>query len=66
LFLVPAADPVALATMLGELAADPARVALAAAVARPVYERHFSAKRSGERWGELLQRAEELHAQRRA
>jgi len=63
-FLVPAAEPARLAETLRGLAAEPARVARAAAAARPAYDRHFSAARCGERWGTLLERAAALHARR--
>ncbi len=55
-FTAPAADADALAAVLRELAADPARVAAAAEAARPAYDRHFATERLAARWHELLAR----------
>jgi len=55
-FTTPAGDAAALANELAALAADPARVARAAAAARPAYDRHFATDRSAERWRQLLER----------
>ncbi len=53
-FTVPAGDPAALAAMLQELAAAPARLRAAAAGARAAYDRHFAVERTGERLLALL------------
>lgn len=55
-FTAPAADAHALASVMQELAADPARVAAAALAARPAYDRHFATERLAARWHELLAR----------
>jgi glycosyltransferase involved in cell wall biosynthesis len=55
-FTAPAGDADALAAVLRELAADPARVAVAAEAARPAYDRHFATDRLAARWHELLAR----------
>ena len=55
---VPAADAVALAEQLCELAANPSLVESAAGVARAAYDRHFATPVTGGRWRELLVRAD--------
>lgn len=55
-FTSPAGDIAALTTLLAELAAVPARVAAAAAVARAAYDRHFSTACTAGRWRHLLDR----------
>lgn len=55
-FPVPAGDAAALAALLRDLAADPERVAAAAAAARPAYERHFGVPVLARRWARVLER----------
>jgi glycosyltransferase involved in cell wall biosynthesis len=55
-FFAPAADAEALAKVLADLVAEPARVARAAGCARPAYERHFGTDRLAARWREVLTR----------
>lgn len=55
-FFVPSDDVKALGTLLEELAAAPARVAAAATMARPAYDRHFGTERLAQRWREVLAR----------
>lgn len=55
-FFVPCDDAKALAARLDELAAEPARVAAAAAMARPTYDRHFGTERLAQRWRDVLAR----------
>lgn len=55
-FSCEAGDPDALAKLLQELAADPMRVANAAALARTAYERHFGTRQLAARWRQVLAR----------
>lgn len=55
-FTTPAGDVEALAHELEALAANPQRVANAAAAARPAYDRHFSTECTARRWRQLLER----------
>tara|TARA_R110002072_G_scaffold46591_10_gene129110 strand:- start:105312 stop:106469 length:1158 start_codon:yes stop_codon:yes gene_type:complete len=55
-FTSEAADAVALADKLRQLAANPAALAAAAAAARGAYDRHFGTPRLAARWREVLLR----------
>jgi glycosyltransferase involved in cell wall biosynthesis len=61
----PAGDAQGLGAQLRELAANQEQVRAAAAVARAAYDRHFGTGAAGERWRELLVRAD-LSKPRRA
>lgn len=65
LFTAPAGDAGALADLLRQLAAAPARVRAAAAAARPAYDRHFAIERGGDRWRTLLERADAARGRQR-